>query len=184
MLLTERLMLRAFWDDDFARFAEINADPEVMRYFVKPLNRQESDALIARIMMHFAKHGFGLWAVEAPGGVSPLIGMVGLSTVPADLPCAPAVEIGWRLGRQWWGRGYATEAARAALRDGVERCGIKHFVSFTAVINTPSRAVMERLGMTRDPAEDFDHPRVPEGHPLRRHVLYRITADEVMHAVR
>lgn len=180
MLLTRRLMLRPFWDDDFARFAAINADPEVMRFFPKPLNRQESDALIARIMMHFAKHGFGLWAVEAPGGVSPLVGMVGLSTVPADLPCAPAVEVGWRLGKAWWGRGYATEAAAAALRDGVERCGIRHFVSFTAEINTPSRAVMERLGMTRDPEEDFDHPRLPEGHPLRRHVLYRLDAEAAL----
>ena len=174
MLLTQRLMLRPFWDDDFERFAAINADPQVMEYFVKPLTRQESDALIARIIVNFSRDGFGLWAVEAPGGVCPLVGMVGLSRVPDALPCAPAVEIGWRLGRQWWGRGYATEAARAAIQDGVERCGITDFVSFTAEINQRSRAVMQRLGMTHDPDEDFDHPRVPEGHRLRRHVLYRL----------
>jgi RimJ/RimL family protein N-acetyltransferase len=184
MLLTKRLMLRPFWDDDFARFAAINADPDVMAFFPKPLNRQESDALIARIMVHFARHGFGMWAVEAPGGVSPLIGMVGLSVVPNDLPCAPAVEVGWRLGKEWWGRGYATEAARAAIADGVERCGLKEFVSFTTEINAPSRAVMERLGMTRDAAEDFDHPRVPEGDALRRHVLYRLRIEGDGHAIR
>jgi len=174
VLLTDRLMLRPFWDDDFARFAAINADPEVMEFFPKPLTRDESDAFIARIMVHFAREGFGFWAVEAPGGVCPLVGMVGVQRVPADLPCAPAVELSWRLGRAWWGRGYATEAARAAIADAASRCGLRDFVAFTAASNARSRAVMERLGMTRDPAEDFDHPRVPEGHGLRRHVLYRL----------
>jgi RimJ/RimL family protein N-acetyltransferase len=173
MLLTQRLMLRPFWDDDFERFAAINADPAVMEHFPKPLTRAESDAFIARIMVRFAKDGFGLWAVEAPG-VAPLIGMVGLQRAPADLPCAPAIEVGWRLGRAWWGRGFATEAAQAAIADGVTRCRINDFVSFTAEGNLRSRAVMARLGMTRDAAEDFDHPRLPEGHRLRRHVLYRL----------
>jgi RimJ/RimL family protein N-acetyltransferase len=184
MLLTERLMLRPFWDDDFERLAAINADPEVMEFFPNPLNRQQSDALIARIISHFTREGFGVWAVEAPGGVCPLIGMVGLSRVPADLPCAPAVEVLWRLGRPWWGRGYASEAARAAIKDGAERCGIKEFVSFTATTNLKSQAVMQRLGMTRDSDGDFDHPRIAEGHRLRRHVLYRLQTDGAADAVR
>lgn len=173
MLLTERLMLRPFWDDDFARFAEINADPQVMAHFPATLSRAESDALIARIMVRLARDDFGLWAVEAPG-VAPLIGMVGLQRVGAELPCAPAVELVWRLGRPYWGRGYALEAAKAAIADAVMRCDLHDFVAFTAVDNRRSRAVMERLGMTRDASEDFDHPALPEGHRLRRHVLYRL----------
>jgi ribosomal-protein-alanine N-acetyltransferase len=118
------------------------------------------------------EHGFGYWAVELPGEAS-LIGAIGLSRV-RSLPCAPATEIGWRLAPAYWGRGYATEAARAALEDGLFRLGVDEIVAFTVPANVRSRRVMERLGMARDPANDFDHPRLPPGHPQRRHVLYRI----------
>jgi ribosomal-protein-alanine N-acetyltransferase len=173
MLTTERLILRPWWDDDLERFAAINADPEVMRFFPAPLSRAESDAFVARIMVHAMQHGFGIWAVEAPK-VAPLIGMVGLRRVGPEFSFAPAVDVSWRLGRPWWGRGYATEAARAAIADGFARFGIEEIVASTAAVNTPSRAVMERLGMTHDPADDFLHPRIPADSILRRHVLYRL----------
>jgi len=174
-LTTERLILRGWRDSDREPFARMNADPEVMRHFVHPLSREESDRFADRIESHFERHGFGLWAVEIPGQ-TPFIGYVGLSTPGFEAHFMPAVEIGWRLDRQFWGHGYATEGARAALGDGFGRVGMKEIVSFTSPLNVPSIAVMERLGMTHDPADDFDHPNVPEGHPLRRHVLYRIAA--------
>jgi RimJ/RimL family protein N-acetyltransferase len=174
-LKTERLILRGWRDSDREPFARINADPEVMRHFVHPLSREESDRFADRIEAHFERHGLGLWAVEVPGQ-APFIGYVGLSTPGFEAHFMPAVEVGWRLDRQFWGRGYATEAARAALGDGFGRVGLKEIVSFTSPLNVPSIAVMERLGMTHDQTDDFDHPNVPEGHPLRRHVLYRIAA--------
>ncbi len=181
MLLTERLLLRRFRDDDRGPFAALNADPEVMEFFPNPLNPAQSDALLARINENFNRDGFGIWAVEAAGS---LIGMVGLARVPADLPCAPAVEVLWRLAKPGWGHGYATEAASAAIKDGAQRYGIKEFVAFTAEPNQRSQAVMQRLGMTRDPEADFDHPRIAAGHRLRRHVLYRLQTDGGQDAVR
>jgi ribosomal-protein-alanine N-acetyltransferase len=163
VLTTARLVLRPWRDDDLAPFAALNADRRVMEFFPAVLSRAESDALAARIRLHMDAHGFGLWAVEAPG-VAPFIGFVGLMTVPAALPFAPAVEVGWRLAREHWGRGYATEAARAAVEFGFGVLGL----------NRPSRAVMERLGMTH--SADFEHPSIPAGHPLRPHVLYRLAA--------
>ena len=146
-----------------------------MRYFPRPLTGDESNAMVDRIEREFDEHGFGLWAVEV-SGQAPFIGDVGLWRPTFSAPFMPAVEIGWRLDRPFWGHGYATEAARAALADGFGRVGLEEIVSFTSPLNAPSVAVMERLGMTRDPADDFDHPNVPEGHPLRRHVLYRLRA--------
>ncbi len=175
MIRTERLLLRPWRDADLAPVAAITADPAVMAFFHLTRSRPQSDAWVARTQAHIDRHGFGIWAVEAPG-VAPLIGFVGLSTVPADLPCAPAVEAVWTLGAAWWRRGYAAEAATAALRDGFTRLGLAEIVAFTAASNTPSQAVMRAIGMTRDPKGDFDHPRVPEGHPLRPHVLYRRAA--------
>jgi ribosomal-protein-alanine N-acetyltransferase len=174
-LTTGRLLLRPWRDDDRAPFAALNADPRVMEFFPAVLARVESDRLVARIRLHLETHGFGLWAVEVPG-VAPFIGFVGLMTVPPALPFAPAVEVGWRLAREHWGRGYATEAARAAVEFGFGVLGLAEIVSFTAQRNLPSRAVMERLGMVRSAAEDFDHPAIPAGHALRRHVLYRLRA--------
>ena len=175
MIATERLLLRPWWDDDFAHMAAIHADPETMATLGGTLDRAASDAWIARQIVHWGQHGFGFWAVEAAGRVSPLIGAVGLLRLRPEMPMR-GVEIGWRIGRAWWGRGFATEAARAALADGFDRCGVEAVVAFTATTNHRSEAVMQRLGMTRDFAADFDHPRLPEGSPLQRHILYRIAA--------
>lgn len=181
MLSTARLRLRRFRDADRDAFAALNADPEVMEFFPNPLNRQQSDALLDRINANFDRDGFGIWAVEAAGT---LIGMVGLARVPAELPCAPAVEVLWRLARAGWGHGYATEAASAAMNDGAQHHDLKEIVSFAAAPNQRSQAVMRRLGMVRDPDGDFDHPRLAAGHRLRRHVLYRWRTDGDRHAIR
>jgi ribosomal-protein-alanine N-acetyltransferase len=152
----------------------MNADPEVMEFFPAPLSRAQSDDLVDRIEAGFDRDGFGLWALELRGGG--FIGFAGLARPEFEAPFTPAVEVGWRLARPAWGHGYATEAGRAALEYGFGPAALEEVVSFTSVVNTRSRAVMERLGMTRDPAEDFDHPRIPAGDPLRRHVLYRLRA--------
>jgi RimJ/RimL family protein N-acetyltransferase len=144
-----------------------------MRHFRSTLSRQESDALVDSIEAEFRDRGFGLWAVEV-SATGTFAGMVGLRAPGFDAHFTPAVEIGWRLDRRHWDRGYATEAARAALSFGFGRMRLDEIVSFTVLANLRSRRVMERLGMTRDPADDFDHPLLPEGHPQRRHVLYRL----------
>jgi RimJ/RimL family protein N-acetyltransferase len=174
-LHTPRLCLRPWRAEDLPAFAALNADPRVMEFFPKTLNRAESDARAARIRDEFARRGFGLWAVEVPG-VADFIGFVGLTVPGFEAHFTPCVEIGWRLAFEHWCRGYATEAARAALAFGFDpdRLALDEVVSSTTTANRRSRAVMERLGMARSPADDFDHPALPEGHPLRRHVLYRI----------
>jgi RimJ/RimL family protein N-acetyltransferase len=174
-LKTERLWLRRWRPDDLGPFAAINADPDVMENFPSRLSRAQSAAMIERFEACFESHGYGLWAVEAPGR-APLIGFVGLSPVELEVPFAPAVEVGWRLARGFWGEGLATEAARASLAFGFSEIGLAEIVSFTAERNARSRAVMERLRMRHDPAEDFDHPLLSPGDPLRRHVLYRVDA--------
>jgi RimJ/RimL family protein N-acetyltransferase len=143
-----------------------------MEFFPRPLDRAESDAVVARIRDHFARLGFGLWAVEAPG-VADFIGFVGLAVPRFEAHFTPCVEIGWRLAYEHWRRGYATEAARAVLEFGFRDLAQQEIVSFTTATNLRSRAVMERIGMTRSPGDDFDHPALAEGHPLRPHVLYR-----------
>ena len=153
----------------------MNADPRVMEYFPVLLPTEASDALADRIDAHFTRYGYGLWAVEIPG-VTAFAGYVGLAHPAFDAPFMPAVEIGWRLAAEHWGRGYATEAARAALRFGFEQAGLSEIVSFTVPANVRSRRVMERIGMTHDPRDDFDHPALPEWHSFRRHVLYRISS--------
>ncbi len=170
---TERLVLRRWEDADRAPFAAINADPEVMRHLGPLLDRAQSDALIDRIEAGFDDVGFGLWAVEVCDEPD-IVGFVGLSRPRFEAPFTPCVEVGWRLARSAWGRGYATEAARAALRHGFEVVGLDEIVSFTTVANERSKAVMRRLGMTRDLADDFEHPNVAVGDPLRPHVLYRL----------
>jgi RimJ/RimL family protein N-acetyltransferase len=169
---TPRLLLRTWRDLDLPAFAALNADPRVMEFFPKTLDRSESDAMAARIQDHFARHGFGLWAVEVPG-VADFIGFVGLSVPQFEAHFTPCVETGWRLAVGHWGKGYATEAARAVLDFGFHTLSLQEIVSFTVPVNRRSQAVMERIGMARNPLDDFDHPAVPEGHPLRRHVLYR-----------
>jgi RimJ/RimL family protein N-acetyltransferase len=172
-LTTDRLLLRRWRPADREPFAAMNADPRVMAYFVAPLSREESDAAVARIARHFDEHGFGLWAVEIPD-VVPFAGFIGLSVPAFTAAFTPCVEIGWRLAAGCWGRGYATEGARAVLTCGFETLGLDEIVSFASVTNTRSTRVMERLGMTHDPSDDFDHPGLPPNHPLRRHVLYRL----------
>jgi RimJ/RimL family protein N-acetyltransferase len=170
---TERLLLRQWRDDDRAPFAALNADPEVMEHFPAPLTRDESDALVDLNRAHFDEHGFGLWAVEVVD-TGAFIGFTGLAVPTFDADFTPAVEVGWRLAREAWGYGYATEAARAALAVGFATFDLDEIVSFTSVPNTRSQAVMVRLGMTHDPADDFDHPKMAPGHRLERHVLYRL----------
>jgi RimJ/RimL family protein N-acetyltransferase len=173
-LRTERLLLRGWRDEDLEPFAELNADPETMRYFPAPIARAESDAFAERIRRQIDTEGWGLWAVEVVGGAS-FIGFVGLARPSFEASFTPAVEVGWRLAREYWGHGYATEAGRAALAYAFEELGLDEVVSFTSVLNEPSWRVMERLGMSRDPFDDFEHPRVPVGHLLRPHVLYRLS---------
>ncbi|RYG46011.1 N-acetyltransferase [bacterium] len=172
-LVTPRLVLRGWREDDLAPFAELNADARVVEFLPGPMTREESDAMAERIQGHFRERGFGLWAVEV-AGVLPFIGFVGLSVPRFEAGFTPCVEIGWRLAADHWGRGYATEAARAALDYGFATLGLAEIVSFTVPGNRRSRTVMEKIGMRRDPADDFLHPILPEGHPLRPHVLYRL----------
>ena len=173
---TERLLLRRWRPEDREPFALMNADPLVVSFLPGPLAGRDSDALAARIENHFDEHGFGFWAVEVLGGPS-FIGLLGIANVSFEAPFTPAVEIGWRLSPSHWGRGYATEGAQAAMRFGFDGLGLEEIVAFTAAANTRSRAVMERIGMTHVPADDFDHPWLSEGHTLRPHVLYRKARD-------
>lgn len=171
---TERLLLRQWRDTDRAPFAAMNADPEVMEHFPAPLTPPQSDEFVDRMREHLERHGWGLWAVEV-GETRDFIGFVGLWPAGFDpFRSEEIVEIGWRLTRSAWGHGYATEAARGVLRHAFDVLELTEVVSFTAATNVRSQAVMERIGMHRDPSSDFDHPRVPEGHPLRRHVVYRM----------
>jgi ribosomal-protein-alanine N-acetyltransferase len=172
-LKTERLLLRRWLARDRAPFAAMKADAEVMEHFPAPLSSAESDALIERAEVCFERCGYSLWAIEIPGE-APFIGFAGLCPVEIALPFAPAVEVGWRLARPFWGRGFATEAAAAALTFGFTERDLREIVSFTAVRNERSRGVMERLGMRRDGGGDFNHPLLGEGHRLRPHVLYRL----------
>jgi RimJ/RimL family protein N-acetyltransferase len=174
-LRTNRLVLRRWLDSDRGPFAALNADPEVMEHFPAPLTRAESDAMIGRIEAHFDERGFGLWALEVVE-TGEFIGFTGLSTPRFTAHFMPAVEIGWRLARSAWGRGYASEAARRVLEFGLEDVALSEIVSFTAIDNVRSQALMARIGMTHDPVDDFQHPLVPEGSRLRPHVLYRARA--------
>lgn len=175
-LRTPRLVLRPWHGADLEPFAALNADPEVMEHFPGALSRRESDAAARRIQSHFEERGFGLWAVEICG-VSRFAGFIGLAVPRFEAHFTPCVEIGWRLARAHWGHGYASEGAREALRFGFDELGLEEIVAYTVPTNRRSRAVMERLGMKRDPRDDFEHPSLPAGHPLRRHVLYRLRAD-------
>jgi RimJ/RimL family protein N-acetyltransferase len=166
------VLLRGWKKSDLEPFAALNGDPAVMEHFPSTYTRAESDAIVEeRILPMFAEHGFGWWAVEVPG-VAPFIGFVGLQRPGFDADFTPCVEIGWRLAREHWGHGYATEAGRVALRFGFADVGLDEIVSFTVPANRRSIAVMERLGMRYE--GEFEHPRLPEGHRLRTHVLYRL----------
>ena len=173
VLRTERLLLREWRAEDREPFAALNADPLVMEHLPALLPRAQSDALARRSEQHFASHGFGPWAVEVPG-VAPFIGFVGLVVPAFEAHFTPCVEIGWRLAAEHWGHGYATEAALASARHAFETVGLVQLVSFTTPQNVRSQAVMRRIGMTHAEEDDFDHPRLPPGHRLRRHVLFRL----------
>jgi RimJ/RimL family protein N-acetyltransferase len=172
-LTTERLLLRRWRKQDYTPFQQINADPRVMEFMPAPLSVEESDALIPRIESHFDAHGFGVFAVELIQ-MRAFIGYVGLMIPGFQAPFMPAVEILWRLDANHWGKGFATEAAREVLRFAFENLKLDSVVSFTVPMNTRSRRVMQRIGMRHQPSEDFDHPKLPAGHPLQKHVLYRI----------
>ncbi len=174
-LRTERLVLRRWRASDREPFARLNADPAVMEFFTGLQSPEISSEMIDDFEREFRAVGFGPWVVELPGEL-PFGGFVGLMRVGSDIPCAPAVEVGWRLTPRAWGRGIAFEAATAALRFGFEQAGLDEIVAYTSALNVRSRRLMERLGMRRDPAEDFEHPRIESGHWLAAHVLYRLQA--------
>jgi len=176
-LRTPRTRLRAWRTSDMAALAAMNADAEVMQHFPAPLNAAQSAELVVRIQDHFEREGFGLWVLEIPG-VMEFAGFVGLLRVSFAAPFTPATEIGWRLVRAAWGHGYASEAAQAALGYAFNREQLEEVVSFTVPDNHRSQAVMQRIGMHCDRSEDFDHPGLAPGHPLQRHVLYRIRRAE------
>jgi len=176
-LETERLLLRRWRPSDRAPFAHLNADAETMRWFPGPLSRPESDALADAIEADLDERGWGLWALEERA-TGRFLGFTGLNPATFDAHFTPAVEIGWRLARDAWGRGFASEAGLAAVAWAFDGLALNELVSFTAVGNTRSRAVMRRLGMQHDPVDDFDHPGLEDGHPLRRHVLYRRSASQ------
>ena len=172
-LRTRRVLLRQWKDADLPAWCAMNADAEVRRHFPSVHTEEQALAEAARVRELIAQRGWGFWALEIPG-VSAFAGCVGLLVPAFEAPFTPAVEVGWRLSRDAWGRGYASEAARAALAFAFDHLGLDEVVSMTTTANEPSRKVMQRLGMTRDPQDDFDHPRIAEGHPQRRHVLYRL----------
>lgn len=173
---TERLRLRQWRRSDYTPFAALNADPRVMACYPNTFDRKTSDALARHCREQIANNGWGFWAVELKASGA-FIGFVGLHIPKADLPFAPCVEIGWRLAHFYWGKGYATEAAKGALRIGFEQLGLKEIVSFTMLKNARSRAVMERLGMQQE-VDTFLHPMLPEQSPLREHVLYRLSREQ------
>jgi RimJ/RimL family protein N-acetyltransferase len=177
-LQTNLLRMRGWRLADRAPFARLNADPEVMRWFPAVLSTEESDALVDRISRSLERDGFGLWAVEERSS-GRFLGFTGLARPAFEAPFTPAVEIGWRFARDAWGKGFATEAARAVANLAFGDLGLAEIVSFTTAGNERSRAVMRRLHMTHDPDDDFDHPGLPDGHPLQRHVLYRLSGGQM-----
>lgn len=166
-----RILLRQWINSDYERFAELNGDPETMRYFPQTATRKESFTAADKIRSHIDTHGWGLWAVEVEGRFA---GFTGFMTQPYDAHFTPAKEIGWRFRKEFWGHGYATEAAKVATIHAFENLKWNEIVSLTTYQNVPSQRVMQRLGMTTDKADDFYHPKVPKGHPLQLHCLYRM----------
>jgi ribosomal-protein-alanine N-acetyltransferase len=172
-LRTPRLLLRPWRDADVDAFAAMFDDPAVMAFLLPAKDRAAIEAIVGRVRAHFEQHGYGWWAAELRE-TGAFIGFVGLSHIPFEAHFTPAVEVGCRLASAHWGKGYATEGARAALEVAFTQLGLSEIVSITVPANQRSWRVMERIGMTHDPGDDFDHPRVPDGNPMKRHVLYRI----------
>lgn len=173
MIETERLLLREWRDADLEPFMAMNADPVVMEFFPETYSEERTRRFVDIIRARWVELGYGLWAVERKDTMR-FIGYIGLWPATFPAPFTPAVEVGWRLAANQWGRGYASEGGKAALRYGFDTAGLDEIVSFTSRLNARSWRVMERLGMRRDAGGDFEHPNVPQGHPLRPHVLYRI----------
>lgn len=173
MIDTDRLLLRPWKDSDKDAFAQLNCSENVMEFFPSTLTREESDALADSIIEHITDTGWGLWAAEEKNSGN-FIGFIGLSRYEGNTHFSPAIEVGWRLLDSYWGKGYAPEGARAALDYAFNQLDLDEVVSFTSSTNQKSRRVMEKIGMTYDPTDDYDHPKISDGHPLQRHVLYRI----------
>lgn len=180
-LSTERLCLRPWQQGDLQAFAALNADPAVMRHFPACMSRDDSDALAARIHAHFAEHGFGQWIVERRSDGA-FLGVLGMQQVGFEAAFTPAVEIAWRLNQAFWRQGYALEAARAVLEYAFAHLCLTELVAFTVPANLPSQGLMRRLGMCHDAAAGFEHPHLPEGHPLRPHLLFRIRREQWLEA--
>lgn len=174
---TQRLILRPWDEKDLAPFAEMNADLKVMEFYPSILSREESDLLAEKIEKEFAERGYGFWAVEVPG-VASFIGYIGLNYWNLEMKFAPCIDVGWRLSSSFWGKGYATEGAKASLEFGFEVLGLSEIVSMATIHNIRSHRVMERLGMKSDPAENFAHPKLPVEHPLSMRVLYRLSSSD------
>lgn len=176
-LETERLILREWKKSDIDLFVRINRDPLIMEYFPRTLDEKATRTLVERFEKHFKKYGYGFYALELKEN-SKFIGFVGISHVEIDVPFKPAIEIAWRLDYEYWGQGYATEAASEVLRYAFTELGLKDIVAYTVFDNTRSIHVMEKLGMEHDPKGDFSYPKLPDDHPLSRHVLYRLKAKD------
>jgi len=177
MIQTERLILRLWTKDDLLPFAAMNADPRVMEYFPAVKTFEESLKEYQSILDHFEKHGYGWWAVSERNK-NHFIGFIGLRYLDFSAPFTPAIEVAWRLAYDYWGKGYATEGAKASLEYGFKILRLKEIIAFTSTPNIRSQNVMKKIGMHHDPKDDFDHPKLSLEHPLRRHVLYRITSEE------
>ncbi len=173
ILESERLILRPWSQEDKKPFAAMNADPDVMRFFPSPSSEDQSNASVDRAIEHQKNYSFCFWAAELKSDNS-FAGFIGLQHVPDSLPCAPAVEIGWRLAKHTWGRGLAPEGARAALKYGFNVLKLDEIVSLAPKLNEPSLRVMQKIGMVTDPAEDFDHPLLDDDSPLKPCKLYRL----------
>jgi len=171
---TKRLILRRWREEDFARHAALHADPKVRRFFVGTMTVEEGEADARLHAENFERHGFDQWVIELPGEAA-FIGVAGLRRIQRDMPFRPLVDVGWHFLPAYWGKGYATETACAALHDVFARTDLQEVVAYTSRLNKPSQRVMQRLGMTHDPAEDFPHPKIPAGHSLQMHVLYRLS---------
>jgi RimJ/RimL family protein N-acetyltransferase len=176
-IATERLILRRWRQEDREPFARLNADPRVMEFLPGVLSREQSDRFMDYIEAQFLEHGFSLYAAELRQDQR-FIGFIGMHVPKFQAAFTPCVEIGWRLAQDVWGQGLATEGGLAVVRHAIEVLGLKEIVSFTAIVNSKSQRVMQKIGMTRNPAEDFDHPKLPEGHLLQRHVLYRLSKSD------
>lgn len=176
-LYTRRLILRPWREADLIPFAEFNADPRVMEFYPRTLNRNESDALAKTFQKEIELRGYGFWAVEVPG-VAEFIGYIGLKYWDLEMEFAPCIDVGWRLGFPYWGKGYATEGARRVIQYSFEILKLPEIVSMATIGNTRSHRVMKRLGMTSNPEENFEHPKVPQGDPLSWRVLYRLTSEK------